>query len=160
VKVWRIGLLAVLVLVPILVMVVLGGWALWKTGWLGWVWWLMPVCWGASWFLSRQWRQELVALQKFDAPIHWTPRDEQAQALIKARQDRVGQIAPEKLVDSRFYLDTSLEIGAEISKHYHPTAADPVSALTLPPVSVSSKTSRSLPVSRSAKRRTGSTGNE
>lgn len=133
-KSWRIGLLAVLVLLPVLVMVGLGGWALWATGWLGWVWWLMPVCWGASWFLSRQWRQELVALQKFDEPIHWTPRDEQAQALIKARQDRVGEISPEKLVDAKFYFETSLEIAAQISKHYHPTAPDPVSALTLPEV--------------------------
>ena len=47
--------MGVLFSVPVLLYIVFGAFALWKTGLLIWLWWILPVCWGLTFFLAKLW---------------------------------------------------------------------------------------------------------
>jgi len=76
-KSWRSLLLLTLLVVPLLVYGVVGGWALWQTGHLMWVWWVLPACWAAAYLFARLWRQEMVPRPDVDVTgiPHWTETD-------------------------------------------------------------------------------------
>jgi predicted GTPase len=135
VAIWRLAVLATLVVVPAAFMIGLGGWALYTTGWWAWIWWLMPLCWGAAWLLSRRWKKQLLAAVPTEGvPVHWTRRDEQALTIIQAKQSSVSQIPPAKLIDPNFYFQSALDLSGDIARHYHPKASDPVGSLTVPEI--------------------------
>ena len=126
-------LLAGLLTLPILILSGFGVWSMWKTGWLLWAWWFLPLCWGIAWLISRRSPQAaLLPPAEITARTHWTPRDEQAMELIKSRQEQIGSIDPALLIDPQFYLQAATELSEVIARHYHPNAADPLSALTVP----------------------------
>jgi predicted GTPase len=133
---WRAIVLVALVVLPVLLYLAAGGWALWQTGQLIWLWWVLPACWAVAYVLARYWQREMVPRPApgIESPSYWTPQDEEAAGLIVARQEAVRQVAPQRLTDPRFYLDTALEMGLEISRVYHPDAKDPVESLTLPEI--------------------------
>ncbi len=125
--------LSLLLLAPLAILFGVGVWAVWRAGWLFYVWWVLPVCWGLAAILQRRWRLFLIPMPSavLEPPLHWTPRDEEAAKLIEARQKRVDQIDPEHLAEPQFYVETAREISLEIARHYRPNAADPWSAATM-----------------------------
>ena len=84
---WVIGLVVALyVLLPILVIMGAGGYALWERGWYFYLWWLLPVCWGIAVLILRNVRKKQVAA--VEKSMVWTPRDEAAWKIVEARRRR------------------------------------------------------------------------
>ncbi len=140
-KSWRSLLLLTLLVVPLLVYGVVGGWALWQTGHLMWVWWVLPACWAAAYLFARLWRQEMVPRPDVDVTgiPHWTETDQRASRAIVAKQKAIRDVQPEQLADPQFYLQTAMELGLEITRVYHPDANDPVESLTVPEILAASR---------------------
>ena len=130
-KAWRFWSLVALTVVPVAVLVALGGWTLWKSGLLLWTWWILPLCWGLSYLLAQHSRRESIPLQ---AGIHWTSRDQEAIHLIEARSRKIAELNTEQLTDPRFYLDSAIELAVNIAQHYEPRAVDPIGSLRVPEV--------------------------
>jgi len=125
-------------LLPIVMYVGMGLYALWTTDLLLRLWWLLPACWVFTWGLSKVWPQasfqEQAAADFKEAPPHWTARDKEAARIIRQFQDRVEQFTPEQLVDPAFYQQQGQKLAVSLAQHYHPRAEDPYSSLTVPEV--------------------------
>ena len=133
---WRLFLVSVLLVGPVAVFVAAGIWLLWIRGWWWWLWWMLPLCWGTAYLIARRWRHDWMnlPLTELSASPHWTPHDEQALRIIEVQQQAVKTLQPERLSEPRFYLDTAMELGRTIARHYHPQSQDPVSSLTIPEI--------------------------
>jgi predicted GTPase len=133
VKRLQVGLILTLFLLPLLTLVVAGAWALWTEGLIFWLWWIIPVCWGLVFVLQKWWKLFIIPMpaMTIDPPLHWTPQDKAALAMVEARQKKVAEVPTEKLAEPRFYVDVAREISFEIAKHYHPKAANPWNSATM-----------------------------
>ena len=129
---WQVALLVALIGIPIAIYGAIGGWALWQTGWLPYVAWVLPVFWTIAYLLVTKWKAAWQGPPPDDAPLHWTARDEAAWQLVLDRSKKLEDVDPERLLDPHFYLSTAQELGLEISRRYHPDAADPLGPLTVP----------------------------
>lgn len=131
----RTRVLAVLVLVPLLVYLTLGAYALWQTGLFAETFWILPVCWFCTWLVSLAWKRESPALyESLPHPPHLTPRDEAGLKIVRRFQEQVDQLSPEQLTEPTFYLQQAQALAGDLARHYHPDAKDPVSELTVPEV--------------------------
>lgn len=129
---WRHGLVLLLILAPVLVFLVAGGWSLWETGRLPLLLWMLPLCWGAAYLLARQGGgRDDVPVPAVEAPRHWTEQDEAAWRLVERQQRAVTEISPQQLTEPQFFLDTAMELAADIARHYHPKAKDPLGSATV-----------------------------
>jgi uncharacterized protein len=129
--------LALLILVPVLVYLGLGAYALWQTGLFRWTWWIIPGCWGLTWLIAWLWRPRPASEAADDGqppPEHWTPRDEAAAGIVREFQEQVDEYSPQELTDPHFYLARAQELADRLARHYHPQATNPVSSLTVPEV--------------------------
>lgn len=129
----RIVLLAVLVAAPLVVMVACGASALWQSGLWLWVWWILPVCWGGAYLLSRR-RTAGEAAGAYEGEVlrHWSARDRAAAEIVAARQAQARNLTPERLTDPQTYLQSAVDLTTAITQHYHPGAKEPLLALTAP----------------------------
>jgi uncharacterized protein len=124
-----------LMLLPVLVYLALGGYTLWQSGVLAWVWWLLPVCWGVTWIVARLWKTEAIHEdQSIRAAGHWTDRDRKAVEIVHAFQRQVDSVSMQQLTDPHFYVDQVKSLSLQLAQHYHPQAEDPFSARTAPEV--------------------------
>jgi predicted GTPase len=130
--------LGLLFVVPIVIYVGAGGYALVTTGLWQRLWWLLPLCWLITWGLSKFWKAKPAAarVEKHSIPIpaHWTTRDEEAAKIIREFQDRTETYTPEQLIDPAFYQTQGQALAVALARHYHPSASDPYSSLTVPEV--------------------------
>jgi uncharacterized protein len=130
---WRLHLISILILAPILTLVVAGGIALWQTGHYFVLWWLFPVCWLPAWLLARRWRKQFVAPDVIGQPPgdYWTERDKQAWVLVQAAQDQAAAIPAERFTDPQFHLQSAMDLGLRIAQVYRPKAKNPYGSRTL-----------------------------
>lgn len=126
--------MSVLFSVPVLLYVVFGAFALWKTGLLTWLWWILPVCWGLTYFVAKLWPVDRSTETPPPSAAHFTNRDAGAAELVRKYQEQVDDIAPKDLTDMHFYLGKFESLSKELAEHYHPDAADPFSSLTIPEI--------------------------
>ena len=125
-------LIAVLILLPIALFAGVGAWAIWQSGHLLWLSWMMPVCWGLAWVLLRKSKQVEVTLPEIGSRIHWTPHDKAAGEIVAAEQKRIGDEATaEQLTSHTFFRDRTLDLATKLARHYHPHVADPLDALSV-----------------------------
>ena len=125
-------LIAVLILLPIALFAGVGAWAIWQSGHLLWLSWMMPVCWGLAWVLLRKSKRVEVPLPEIGSRIHWTPHDKAAGEIVAAEQKRIGDEATaEQLTDHTFFRDRTLDLAAKVARHYHPKVAEPLDALSV-----------------------------
>src|SRR5207248_1034358 len=108
----------------------------WAGGWWFFTWsWAMLLCLALAYYLGWRWQAAKKLLHvDTEVPMHWTPRDEQAWALVLSRIEAPKKIDQEKLADVHFYLDTAKEMALERAQFYNPKATDPVSSLTIPEI--------------------------
>lgn len=124
-----------LMLLPVLVYLALGGYALWRSGVLAWVWWLLPVCWALTWIVSRLWKPKPPQQDQSISPAdHWTERDRKASEIVHAFQRQVDTISMQQLTDPHFYVDQVKSLALQLAQHYHPNADDPFSSRTAPEI--------------------------
>jgi uncharacterized protein len=126
---WVIGLVAVLLAIPILVIATAGGIALWWSGWYFYLWWLLPICWGIAFLILRNVRKKRIA--KFESLKVWTPRDEAAWKIVDDEAKKAAQWPEDKLAVADTYVKTVRDLAVKLARHYHPDAADPIEELTL-----------------------------
>lgn len=119
-----------LMLLPVLVYVVLGGYAMWASGLTFWAWLLLPGCWLLAWAVARYWPLPPVETLEHVTPgDHWTDRDRTALAIVRQRQVAVQEYSPQQLIDPHFYLDQVQLLAQELAAHYFPTAPNPYASL-------------------------------
>lgn len=119
-----------LILLPVLVYVGLGGYALWSSGLTFWAWALLPLCWLAAWMVGRLWPVPKVeTLESAEPGSHWTDRDRAALEIVRRRQLSVPEHTPEQLIDPHFYIEQVKSLAMELAAQYYPTAQDPYSSL-------------------------------
>ena len=69
----RSAVLGSLMLLPIVAYIVLGGYALWTSGLMYWIWWLIPACWLLMWGIAHLWRpQDPSAQEQHSVEIPYT----------------------------------------------------------------------------------------
>lgn len=132
-KLWRLYLVSALMVLPVAVLVIAGIIALWRSGTYVWLWWLLPLCWLPVWLLARRWRWRMFGGEDplGEPAAYWTPRDKAAWELVEAEQKRAVEIPPEQLVDPHFYLQSALDLGLNIARHYRPQAKNPLGSRTV-----------------------------
>lgn len=128
---WRLIVLSVLWLTPIVLLVGVGAWSLYESGRWFWLWWTLPVCWGLCGWLWRRWGREVRIPVPELENTHWTPRDQAAWAIVSAEQRRIDELTSEQLIDPQFYVQITQQLAQKIAAHYHPGAADPVGSLSV-----------------------------
>jgi predicted GTPase len=133
---WRIILLIILSLAPLVLLAALGSYFLWEKHWGFLAWWPMAACWALAYFLGWYWQrqQKLLHGPDFTAPLHWTDRDRRAWELVETLARAAIKISADHLADMQIYLDTAREMGLELARFYHPGASDPLSSVTIPEI--------------------------
>lgn len=127
--------LSILISLPVLIYLVLGGYALWQNGMFTYTFWLLPGFWLVTWVLSLLWKPAQPQLKFSPKPgEHFTPRDESAMQIVRSYQEKIDTLTPEQLVDPQFYFQQAQLLAQDLSRHYHPKAKDPVDSLTVPEV--------------------------
>ncbi|MBI1346733.1 hypothetical protein GC163_10645 [bacterium] len=123
---WKLVVVAVLSLLPLLLFAGFGAVALYRSGNWFWIWWTLPVCWGLSAWLGRQWSRDLqLPLPRLENQ-HWTMQDHAATAIVQAEQARIDSLSPEQLTDPQFYAQLTQQLALKLARHYHPHAQDPL----------------------------------
>jgi predicted GTPase len=124
--------LTILITLPVLVYLVLGGYALWQTGMFTYTFWLLPGFWLVTWILALIWKPSQPQLKvPPKSAAHFTPRDESAMQIVRSYQEQIDSLSPEQLADPRFYLQQAEKLAQDLSRHYHPKATNPIDSLTV-----------------------------
>lgn len=133
---WRTFIILFFLIAPILCFIGVGGWALWETGRLIWLWLVLPVGWAIALLLAKLWGERILPLrpQEFEPELHWTPRDKKAWEIVDVRIRAAGDVDPEVLTKLQFYVDAAKELSEDVARNYHPKATDPFSSLTVPEI--------------------------
>lgn len=130
---WRIGVLAVLFLVPVLVLVGVGSYALWLWGVSLWFSLGMILCFGSGYFLAWRWQRKNDLLRvSFRPEEYWTDRDRTAWEVVTAKAKELEGVGQSQLTDPKFYFEYTQELGAAVAKIYQPKASDLYGTLTIP----------------------------
>lgn len=127
--------LITLTAVPVTLYVIFGAYALWKTGLMIWLWWILPAGWALTYALVKIWPAKPHADAVPPAAKHWTPRDREAAEIVLRYQNQFESLTPQQLTDAQFYLQQFQELAHDLATYYHPEAADPFSSLTIPELS-------------------------
>ena len=132
-KRWRSTLVLGLFALPLVILFLLGTYALFIRGWLFWSWWLLPICWGLAFYLARRgaWRADLKQSAQSEIPSYWTDRDREAWRIVEKRSEDARGIAPISLVDPNYYMRSAQSLLLDITRFYHPNAEDPLGPMTV-----------------------------
>jgi predicted GTPase len=133
---WRLAIVLVLLAAPALFLMAAGTWWLWRENWWWLAWWPLAACLALAYFLAWRWQRQARLLPDPGGaqPLHWTARDQAAWELVEARAKAVPSIAPNRLMEFQFYVDTAQAMAFELARYYHPRAQDPVGSLTIPEI--------------------------
>src|SRR5262249_17802011 len=125
---WRIAVVAVLIAVPLLALLGLGSYFLWRTGFGFWIWWPLFGCASLGYFLAWYWLRQrtLVPPVEFTPAMHWTERDKEAWKLVEARARKLAEVETAQFNEIQYYSNLSQEMARELARFYHPDAKDPI----------------------------------
>jgi predicted GTPase len=131
---WRIVLVGLLIAAPFAALAGFGSYFLWSHNlWLvvGWPLTLLVV---AGYVLGWYWQRKnrLLKPVDFTPPLRWTDRDREAWKLVQAHAEAAVRGDPDRFQGVAFYAETAQKLALELARFYHPGAADPVGALTVP----------------------------
>lgn len=128
---WRLLLIVVLLLTPVLLLGGIGLWQLVRSGHWLWLSWTLPACWGGAWLLLRRTRAAEIPLPEIGSRVHWTPKDHQAASIVAEEQKRVDEATTEELISVEYYQQRTIDLATQLARHYYPEAADPVGSLSV-----------------------------
>ncbi|MCS6849621.1 MAG: 50S ribosome-binding GTPase [Gemmataceae bacterium] len=131
---WRVAVVAILLLAPVLILAGIGSYALWVSGWEVYLQWgfVASIVLGLllAWYWQRQHR--LLPRPEFTPPLTWTERDHQAWKVVEQYARKVEQLKAEQLGQLSFYGDVAKQMALELAQVYYPGVADPIDPLTIP----------------------------
>jgi predicted GTPase len=131
---FRLILLAVLFLLPFAVLVGVGSYHLWHTGYL-WVWWPLLATFALTYFLAYRWtRGRGLPPTAPPPPGYWTDRDTAAWQKVEAKAKSYQAVSLDQISNAKHYTDLALDLAAQVGAVYNPDSEDPFDNLTLPEV--------------------------
>lgn len=134
-KWWRWYILLGLFLLPVLILMGIGFYSLWQTGWGVLLGWMLLGCMGIAYFLALRWQKKQKLLQPpMEIPLIWTERDHAAWKIVEAEAIKVKELSAEQLVSLKTYQATAEKLALDLARFYHPKSSDPISALTIPEI--------------------------
>jgi len=135
------AVLAVLALAPVVFLVGVGTYHLWKTGDSFTAYWPMVACWLAAYGLGWYWtkRSKPKPADGFTAdgepiPHYWTDRDREAWRLVEQHLAATTTVTAEQFGDLNRYATDAEALALKVARVYRPTAADPFGHLTVPEI--------------------------
>ncbi|HET6575524.1 MAG TPA: GTPase [Fimbriiglobus sp.] len=133
---FRIAVVALLALAPVVFLSGVGMYHLWDRGWSFTAYWPMALCWLAAYLLGRYWtrRRKPTETTSIPTPEYWTDRDKRAWAIVEAHAAQVPALTAEQFGDLNRYASDAQELALQVARVYKPNAADPFGHLTLPEV--------------------------
>lgn len=133
---WRVVVMLLLIVAPMLILAGIGSYFVWSHGWGLYFWWPMALLMATGYILGWYWqhKRQLLRPAEFEPPIHYSERDREAMKLVETRARDVEHLSPDKLGDWRFYVDTAHDMAMQLARFYNPGAADPVANLTIPEI--------------------------
>lgn len=133
---WRLAVVLLLGAVPLAVLLGIGSYALWHSGYGWYIWWPMTICMTTGYTLAWYWlrKRRLIAPVDFAPPMHWTDRDKQAFKIVEERAQELAKQDISKTSDLMFYSTFAQQLALDLARFYHPGAADPIGSLTVPEI--------------------------
>ena len=135
-KQWRVWVLAILLIGPVLAYVAFGTIWLWERGWL----WLTAAAliWiitGTAFsILAARWTKNTHPIMPpldWDSPSTFSPRDREAWKIIEQASDAGEMLAMENLVGPELYIETGRKLLRQLAEFYHPNAKNPLDEVPL-----------------------------
>ena len=133
-KQWRVWVLTVLLVGPVLAYVVFGSIWLWERGWL----WFAALVWIAAGtvfsILAARWTKNVYAIMPpldWDSPATFSPRDREAWKIIDQASDSGEALAMEELIEPDLYIGTGRKLLRQLAEFYHPNAKNPLDEVPL-----------------------------
>jgi predicted GTPase len=134
-KNWRLVVLAFLGGAPILILAGFGAYFLWQARLGYWVGWALAGSLALTSLIGWRWQKQQRLLRiDFTPPLHWTERDRQAWRLVEARAHQAARLPMDLLLSLKSYQETAEQMALELARFYHPSAQDPIGALTIPEI--------------------------
>lgn len=128
---WRLVLIVVLMLTPVLLLGGIGLWQIVQSRYWLWLSWTLPACWGGAWLLLRKVRPTALPLPEIGSRSHWTPKDHQAAVIVAEEQKLVDQATTTELISVEYYQQRTIDLATKLARHYYPNARDPVGSLSV-----------------------------
>ena len=128
-RLWRAGVLSVLLVGPILAYIAFGALWLQDRGWLLYattIWIVSGIVFG---ILASRWTRAKRAILPpidWDAPNTFSPFDRQAWTLVEEESERGDTISMETLSGFDIYIETGRKLARRLAEHYHPLSNDPI----------------------------------
>lgn len=119
----RVIVLLLLWFLPILAYLFIGLLAIYQTGWLSWLIWVLPIMWGLAWIVGKYWkppmRYQSTRGKPLKAPEFWTPQDSAAIELVEDFRSQVADIDFISIVDLNRYLLDAKTLADRLAELYH-----------------------------------------
>lgn len=133
---WRVAVLLVLFVLPLVFLIGFGSYRLWQLGLMVYVWWPLSACVALGYFLGWYWlrQKQLIAPIDFSAPLEWTQRDRDAWKLVELRAKQVAEETTTEFKEVQYYSQLAQDMALELARFYHPKASDPIGSLTVPEI--------------------------
>jgi len=128
-RLWRAGVLSVLLVGPILAYISLGALWLRDREWLfpaTTIWIVSGIVFG---ILASRWTRDKRAILPpidWDAPNTFSPFDRQAWTLVEEESEQGDTISMETLSGFDIYIETGRKLARRLAEHYHPLSNDPI----------------------------------
>jgi uncharacterized protein len=108
---------------PCILYVVLGIIALFQTGWLLTLVWILPINWLAAWLIATYWKPTLSQKAKqIDAPHlpeFWGERDQAAMLIVEDFRTTIAEVDENALTDPLRYFYDVRDLSRRLASHYH-----------------------------------------
>ncbi len=133
---WRVWVLALLLIGPVLAYVALGTIWLWQHGWL----WLTTAAliWIAAGtvfsILAARWTKNVHPILPpldWESPSTFSPRDREAWTIVEQESDAGETLAMEALVEPEIYIETGRRLLRLLAEFYHPDTTNPLDEVPL-----------------------------
>ena len=129
-RLWRAGVLSVLLVGPILAYIAFGALWLQERGWLLYatmIWIVSGIVFGILAIALDEGRSEpILPPIDWDAPNTFSPFDRQAWTLVEEESERGDTISMETLSGFDIYIETGRKLARRLAEHYHPLSNDPI----------------------------------
>jgi len=128
---WRVWILVLLLIGPVLIYVGLGMLWLWQRGWIvatiaAMLWILAGVIFSV---LAARWTKTANPIMPpldWDSPQTFSPRDRDAWKLVQSEADQGEMLPYDALLGGDIYIETGRRLLNRLAAHYHPNAASPL----------------------------------
>lgn len=133
----RLGVVATLVLAPVLFLTSVGMYHLWDRGWSWYTYWPMIACFLTAYLLGWYWVRRGRDSTPSDAgpqPEYWTDTDKQAWEQVEHYVATLTPPTADQFSDLNRYAAEAQDLALTVTRVYRPSAADPFGHLSLPEI--------------------------